>query len=51
MKIEQNVSAGKGKMFYMNDGDNVSVSNALGVIMLELGSQWEGLLSKESNKK
>ena len=37
--------------FYMNDGDNVVVSNALGVILLEIGSQWEAMLEKDSPMK
>jgi hypothetical protein len=26
--------------FYMNDGSNVKISNALGVVLLELGNKW-----------
>jgi phosphotransferase system HPr-like phosphotransfer protein len=38
-------------MFHANDGDNVTVSNALGVIVLELGDKWIVELSFDNPKK
>lgn len=32
--------------FSMNDGPNVKVSNALGVLLLEIGDSWEYLLNQ-----
>jgi len=32
--------------FSMNDGPNVKVSNALGVLLLEIGDNWEYLLNQ-----
>ena len=52
-KIEEKKGQDESKCsnFYMNDGDNVVVSNALGVILLEIGSQWEAMLEKDSPMK
>jgi hypothetical protein len=38
-------------MFHANDGDNVTVSNALGVIVLELGDKWIVELSFDNPRK
>ena len=31
----------KSENFYMNDGPNVKITNALGVVLLQLGKKWE----------
>lgn len=36
----QTNSESQSQNFYMNDGQNVQISNALGVIILELGEKW-----------
>ncbi len=38
-------------MFHANDGDNVTVSNALGVIVLELGEKWTAELEFKNPRK
>lgn len=37
----------KAHNFHMNDGPNVVISNALAVIVLELGQKWEHSLCAE----
>lgn len=34
----------KAASFYMGDGPNVKITNALGVVLLELGQKWEHAL-------
>lgn len=38
----------KVSSFYMGDGPNVKITNALGVVLLELGQKWEHALSIDS---
>jgi hypothetical protein len=38
-------------MFHANDGNNVSISNALGVIVLELGDKWTVGLEFKGKRK
>lgn len=38
----------KASSFYMGDGPNVKIANALGVVLLELGQKWEYALKVDS---
>ena len=38
----------KAGNFYMNDGPNIKITNALGVVLLELGNKWEYALRPDS---
>lgn len=37
---ESRLEKEKGSAFHMNDDQNVMISNALGVVVLELGEKW-----------
>jgi hypothetical protein len=41
----------KEDLFHGNDGDNVTVSNALGVIVLELNEKWTAELDFSNPRK
>jgi hypothetical protein len=45
--VEEESLQFQSQWFYMNDGPNVKIENALGVVLLELGLSWELVLQKE----